>query len=367
MVIDLHANFNVLLKYVDKYRKYLPINSPSVQRKMQYVYNDKPLESSFECDAQQQWDLTPSCNISLAESRDRAVGALIGLAVGDAVGTTLEFLSRDRAHVKDMIGGGPFRLRAGEWTDDTSMALCLAETLLEKGDADTICFRNKLLEWYQHGYNSSNGICFDIGNTTRFALEQYLTVGPGWSGNTAPEAAGNASIIRLAPVSIFFRNSIKKAFYEAKKQSIATHGAAEAINSAQYLSYLLVLMINGRNKEFTFAPHIMPLQPRVMIVNAGEYKQKTRDQIRSSGYVIDTLEAAMWSVWNTDNFRDAILLAANLADDADSVAATAGQIAGALYGYSGIPLEWRNKLVQHERITKIAGELFERAPEGIFV
>ncbi|ADF61119.1 ADP-ribosylglycohydrolase family protein [Enterobacter cloacae] len=126
-------------------------------------------------------------------------------------------------------------------------------------------------------------------------------------------------------------------------------------------------MINGRNKEFTFAPHILPLQPRVMIVNAGEYKQKTRDQIRSSGYVIDTLEAAMWSVWNTDNFRDAILLAANLADDADSVAATAGQIAGALYGYSGIPLEWRNKLVQHERITKIAGELFERAPEGIFV
>lgn len=218
MVIDLHANLNVLLKYVDKYRKYLPINSPSVQRKMQYVYNnDKPLESSFECDAQQQWDLTPSRNISLAESRDRAVGALIGLAVGDAVGTTLEFLPRDRAHVNDMIGDGPFRLRAGEWTDDTSMALCLAETLLEKGDADTICFRNKLLEWYQHGYNSSNGICFDIGNTTRFALEQYLTVGPGWSGNTAPETAGNASIIRQAPVSIF-RKSLSKAFYEAKNK-----------------------------------------------------------------------------------------------------------------------------------------------------
>lgn len=105
-----------------------------------------------------------------------------------------------------MIGGGPFRLRAGEWTDDTSMALCLAETLLEKGDADTICFRNKFLEWYQHGYNSSNGVCFDIGNTTRFALEQYLTVGPGWSGNTAPETAGNASIIRQAPVSIFLES-----------------------------------------------------------------------------------------------------------------------------------------------------------------
>lgn len=367
MVIDLHANLNVLLKYVDIYRKYLPVSSLSVQQKMQYKYNDKLLESSFDCDAQKQWDLTPQCNISLAESRDRAVGALIGLAVGDAVGTTLEFLPRDKAHVKDMIGGGPFRLRAGEWTDDTSMALCLAETLLEKGDADTICFRNKLLEWHRHGYNSSNGICFDIGNTTRFALEQYLTVGPGWIGNTAPETAGNASIIRQAPVSIFFRKSLSKAFYEAKKQSIATHGAAEAINSTQYLSYLLVHMINGRNKAFVFSPHVMPLQPRVMIINAGEYKQKTRDQIRSSGYVIDTLEAAMWSVWNTDNFRDAILLAANLADDADSVAATAGQIAGALYGYSGIPQEWKNKLVQHERIAKMAGELFDRAPEDNFL
>lgn len=206
MVIDLHANLNVLLKYVDRYRKYLPISSPSVQRRMQYEYNDKPLASSFDCDAQQKWDLTPLCNISLAESRDRAIGALIGLAVGDAVGTTLEFLPRDRAHVKDMTGGGPFRLRAGEWTDDTSMALCLAETLLEKGDADTIFFRNKLLAWYQHGYNSSNGVCFDIGNTTRFALEQYLAIGPGWSGNTSPETAGNASIIRQAPVSIFLES-----------------------------------------------------------------------------------------------------------------------------------------------------------------
>ena len=101
----------------------------------------------------------------------------------------------------------------------------------------------------------------------------------------------------------------------------------------------------------------MPLQPRVMIINAGEYKQKTRDQIRSSGYVIDTLEAAMWSVWNTDNFRDAILLAANLADDADSVAATAGQIAGALYGYSGIPQEWKNNtLVDNMNVELLSAE-----------
>lgn len=362
-MIDLYSDFSTILKYVDKYRNYLPASDPSTQQRMQYNYDNKSLDSFLKSHSEKRWDSTPSCHIPSEQSRDRAIGALVGLAVGDAVGTTLEFLPRDKAHVKDMTGGGPFRLRAGEWTDDTSMALCLAETLLEKGDADTICFRNKLLAWYQHGYNSSNGVCFDIGHTTRFALEQYLTFGPGWNGNTAPETAGNASIIRQAPVSIFFRKSLSKAFYEAKKQSIATHGATEAINSTQYLSYLLVHMINGSNKHFVFSPHVMPLQPRVMIINVGEYKQKTRDQIRSSGYVIDTLEAAMWSVWNTDNFRDAILLAANLADDADSVAATAGQIAGALYGYSGIPQEWKNKLVQHERIVSMTGELFDSAPE----
>ena len=112
---------------------------------------------------------------------------------------------------------------------------------------------------------------------------------------------------------------------------------------------------------------VLFLLHRNMTINAGEYKQKTRDQIRSSGYVIDTLEAAMWSVWNTDNFRDAILLAANLADDADSVAATVGQIAGALYGYSAIPQDWKDKLVQHERIATMAGKLFDRAPEDNFL
>ena len=350
---DLHSEDSVINRYADRYRSYMPIN----------IRNGRRNTSLDASNSSHSWDATLPLTITEDVSRDKALGSLVGLAAGDAVGTTLEFKKRDSEHVEDMIGGGPFQLKPGEWTDDTSMALCLAETLLEKGDADTICFRNKLLEWHRHGYNSSNGICFDIGNTTRFALEQYLTVGPGWIGNTAPETAGNASIIRQAPVSIFFRKSLSKAFYEAKKQSIATHGAAEAINSTQYLSYLLVHMINGSNKAFVFSPHVMPLQPRVMIINAGEYKQKTRDQIRSSGYVIDTLEAAMWSVWNTDNFRDAILLAANLADDADSVAATAGQIAGALYGYSGIPQDWKDKLVQHERIATMAGELFDRAPE----
>jgi ADP-ribosylglycohydrolase len=108
--------------------------------------------------------------------------------VGDAVGTTLEFMPRDHRTVTDMVGGGPFRLKPGEWTDDTSMALCLAETMLECKYASRQCFRDKLVKWYREGYNSVNGVCFDIGNATRYALEQYEINGANWFGNTAKTA-----------------------------------------------------------------------------------------------------------------------------------------------------------------------------------
>lgn len=291
----------------------------------------------------------------------RAKGAFVGLAVADAVGTTLEFLPRDQKHVTDMVGGGPFGLTAGEWTDDTSMALCLADTYLNAGKLDLTDFRNRLVNWYRYGVNSANGVCFDIGNATRYALEEYLKHGPGWFGNTDPATAGNAAIIRLAPAAIFQRRSLLGTLNDAEQQGRATHGAVESSDSCRLLGLILHRLLNGCDKNEAFSPAVCPLNARAALINAGEYKQKTRDQIRSSGYVIDTLEAAMWAVWHTDNFRDAILLAANLADDADSVAATAGQIAGALYGYAGIPQEWRERLVEERRIAAMAERLFHPA------
>ena len=356
-MIDLHVEDSIINHYADRYRCYMPVNV----RKAVKRDSDESVSSIHA------WDQTLPLISSVEISRNKALGAFVGLAVGDAVGTTLEFKKRDSEYVHDMLGGGPFQLNPGEWTDDTSMALCVAETYLSEKRMHTEVLRQYLLNWYLKGENSSNGRCFDIGNTTRFALEQYMRVGPSWYGNTEKHTAGNAAVIRQAPVSIFRRKSLRAIYFESQAQSRATHGAVESINACQFLGLILHYLINGYSKEQTFSPHVFPLCARVMVINAGEYKNKSRDQIRSSGYVIDTLEAAMWSVWNTDNFRDAILLAANLADDADSVAATAGQIAGALYGYSGIPLEWKNKLVQHDRIFQMAGELFDRAPEDTFL
>lgn len=289
---------------------------------------------------------------------NRAKGSLVGLAVADAVGTTLEFLPRDQQHVSDMVGGGPFRLKPGEWTDDTSMALCLAETYLQVGELDLISFRNRLVNWYRYGVNSANGVCFDIGNTTRYALEQYLEKGPSWFGNTGADTAGNAAIIRQAPAAIFQRHSLLRSLNDGEQQGRATHGAIESLDASRLMAHILYQSLNGADKAKALAPAMLPLNARIALINAGVYKNKQRDEIRSSGYVVDTLEAALWAVWQTDNFRDAVLLAANLADDADSVAATAGQIAGALYGYDGIPQSWRERLVEEPRISMIAEQLF---------
>lgn len=347
-MIDLHESDEVIDEYAQRYHDLLPV---STRKAVQY---------GEEVDASQfsDWGKDfPQLNSDM-DALDRAKGALIGLAIGDAVGTTLKFKPRDSEHVYDMVGGGPFKLKPGQWTDDTSMAICLAEACLESGRVDINLFRDKLVEWYKGGKNSVNHTCFDIGNTTRYALEQYIIHGKGWYGNTSKNTAGNAGLIRQSPAVIFKWRSLKEIHYVTKNQSKATHCAAESLFSCQLHGFVLYMLLNGYDKETALSPHCIPLVSRVLIINAGEYKNKSRDQIRSGGYIIDTLEAAMWSVWNTNNFKDAILLAANLGDDAGSVAATAGQIAGALYGYSDIPEAWLNKLVQKERLVSLSESLF---------
>ncbi|HBV39689.1 MAG TPA: ADP-ribosylglycohydrolase [Erwinia sp.] len=361
-MIDLHAQTDILNDYVrNNYAAYLPfgypiadVNADSLQPDYHPWLNGEPLPG---------WLSASSSAKERELLRDRAKGALVGLAAGDAVGTTLEFEPRDRHAVDDMVGGGPFNLRAGDWTDDTTMALCLAETYLYRDRLDLNDFRNRMVNWYRYGVNSVTGVCFDIGSATRYALEQHLLHGLAWFGNTDPGTAGNAAIIRLAPSAIFQRHSLLHTLNDAEQQGRATHGAFESLDCSRLLGLILHKLLNGADKNESLSPHICPFNARTALINAGEYKQKRRDQIRSSGYVIDTLEAALWAVWQTDNFRDAILLAANLADDADSVAATAGQVAGALYGYSGIPQAWRERLTEGDRITTMAEELFKRAPE----
>ena len=296
---------------------------------------------------------------------DRALGCLIGLAVGDALGTTLEFAARDSLpHVSDIVGGGPFRMKAGEWTDDTSMALCLADSLLEKDGLEPADLMERFRRWQHDGYNSVNGRCFDIGNTTAAAIRRYARTGEPLSGSADGGAAGNGSIMRLAPVPIFYRRTPEAAEEAANLQSRTTHGAAECVESCRLMTRVLVSLIDGASWEH--ATRIADGDfgtPNVKALARRGWATKTRSQIKSSGYVIDTLEAAMWAVDTTTDFRSALLLAVNLGDDADTVGAVTGQLAGARYGLEGIPATWRARLAWSDHMLELGGKLIA-GPSG---
>ena len=300
--------------------------------------------------------------LSPDKARDRALGCLLGLAVGDAVGAAAEFKTRDSfPPLADMVGGGPFNLQPGEWTDDTTMALCLAQSLLATGAVDQDDFMLRLRGWLEHGENTVPGRCFDIGITTRAAIENYIATGFAASGRMEPSSAGNGSLVWLAPVAIFAKSDHDSAEFLALKQSRATHAHPECLDACKLFIAQLLDALAGADKDAATRQRVMSLVPKVLFISAGEWRTKTRAQISSSGYVVNTLEAALWSVWQTGNFRDAVLTAANLGDDADSVAAVAGQLAGALYGASSIPAEWLGKLAWRPKIEKLANDLFDRS------
>ncbi len=291
---------------------------------------------------------------------DRYRGCLLGLAVGDAIGTTVEFKPRGTfPPVTGMVGGGAFNLQPGQWTDDTSMALCLAESLVAKGGFDALDQMQRYLAWYETGYLSSTGICFDIGNATRQALEKFKTTGNPLSGSSHPSSAGNGSLMRLAPVAMFYAPDTGRAGAYAAKSSRTTHGARECVDACTLFARMLVLALNGEEKEtILFGQGVSAgVSGKILEIAKGSYRDKAVQHIRGNGYVVDSLEAALWCFWTTETFSEAVLAAANLGDDADTTAAICGQIAGAWYGLSGIPKPWVEVLAMRDRITGLADQL----------
>jgi len=295
--------------------------------------------------------------------QDRYRGALVGLAAGDAVGTTLEFKPRGSfAPISDMVGGGPFELKPGEWTDDTSMALCLAASLVYCQGFDARDQMNRYCNWADHGYMSSNGRCFDIGNTVATALRRYQASDDPYAGNADPRSAGNGSLMRLAPVALYYHPDRQAAIFHAGESSRTTHAAAEAIDACRICAHMLCAALDGESKaELISAPAPANASERLQAIAAGQYRCASALSIRGSGYVVDALEAALWCFDRTDNFADAVLTAANLGDDADTTAAICGQLAGAYYGLSGIPAAWCERLVMREEIVALADALGSNA------
>lgn len=295
--------------------------------------------------------------------RSRFRGCLLGLAVGDAVGTTLEFAARGTFEpISDMVGGGPFDLEPGQWTDDTSMALCLASSLIECKGFDAKDQIDRYCRWRDSGYSSSTGECFDIGNTVADALQRYKATGDPYAGSTDPDTAGNGSIMRLAPVPMFFAHDIVAAEHYAAESSRTTHGAAECVDACRLLARILVRALRGERKsDVLLADADHPtLADRIAAIGRGNYRGKPTAEIHGTGYVVRSLEAALWAFDSTANFRDAILAAANLGDDADTTAAICGQVAGAFYGEQGIPATWMKSLAMRDDIVLLADVLYSK-------
>lgn len=292
---------------------------------------------------------------------ERYRGALLGLACGDAVGTSVEFQARGSfPPLTDMVGGGPFNLEPGQWTDDTSMALCLAESLLDKGGFDAVDQMNRYVNWWRHGYLSSTGKCFDIGMTVSDALARYRTTGDPYAGSTDPYSAGNGSLMRLVPVVLYYFPDEDRVKTFAEKSSRTTHAAREALECCRLLAELTCKALQGTSKSDLRNPlGTVFFEPKVTAIARGEYLNKPRNAIHGSGYCVASLEAALWCFHRTDTFEAAILEAANLGDDADTTAAIVGQLAGAHYGVSGIPSPWLAKLHSREFIESCADQLLK--------
>jgi ADP-ribosylglycohydrolase len=293
---------------------------------------------------------------------------LLGLACGDAVGTTVEFSAPGTfTPLVDMVGGGPFRLDAGEWTDDTSMALCLAESLLDRGGHDPADQLRRYVLWWHTGYLSSNGRCFDIGGTTRSQLARFERTGEPHDPSPDQEDAANGSLMRLAAVPARWHRSVENAAALSGESSRTTHAADRPVDACRVLGAMTAALIDGVPAREVLHPEFWkfgPLHPAVEAVARGSWQAKQPPRIRGTGYCVDALEAALWAVAGAVDFRSAILRAANLGDDADTTAAIAGQLAGARWGASGIPDEWTAKLVSADRIRSLAARLHEAGSAG---
>ena len=234
------------------------------------------------------------------------------------------------------------------------MALCLATSLVEQGGFDAADQMRRYVRWWKEGYLSSTGRCFDIGNTVSSALSRFDPDGDPYAGSTDPKIAGHDSLMRLAPVPMYFSGDAEEAIRMAADSSRTTHGAQEAVDACRYYAALLVGALRGVDKETLLSPTYCPVEglwereplaAKIATIAEGSFKHRQPPDIRGGFYVVETLEAALWAFHHSEDFREGALLAANLGHDADTTAATYGQLAGSVRAPDGAVLQRWNRVV----------------------
>lgn len=307
----------------------------------------------------------------------RAKAVILGHAVGDALGVPVEFLRRedlDKNPVTDMRGYGTYNVPAGAWSDDTSMTLCALETL----GRDKINFDSVMLnfgKWYYRDEFTPTGETFDAGNTCSTAIDNYFVGKKSWyeCGLSDERSNGNGSLMRIHPF-VLYTYRLDAATTEkiqiVENASALTHAHERSLVGCGVYAFILWELLDNPCRESVFTGlkkaeeyyrnkgEYAPYARLFSFANPEKARLTARREIRSSGYIVDSLEAAVWCLLTTDSYADCVLKAISLGEDTDTVAAIAGGLAGGLYGYEAIPREWRDKLLKREYIEGLCDAAF---------
>lgn len=301
---------------------------------------------------------------------------IFGHAIGDALGVPVEFNSREsltKNPVTDMRGFGTHEVPAGAWSDDTSMTLCLLESLDRMGIIDYDDIMKNFVRWTDEAAFTPTGVMFDIGRTTMQAIVKYIHATEAiLCGGCSPYDNGNGSLMRIAPMALYLYNKSGVKLTDSDletihKVSALTHGHVRSQMACGIYVFIAVHMLDGQQltdavrlglqAAYTFyaqqAVFTEEIETYKRLWDLNSFYSLPENAINSSGYVVDTLEAALWCLLNTNTYRDCVLKTVNLGEDTDTVAAVAGGLAGLAYGYNNIPSSWLKQLLRADYIDEL--------------
>ena len=284
--------------------------------------------------------------------------AIMGLVVGDALGVPFEFRQRDTFKATDMIGFGTYNQPPGTWSDDSSMTIATIESLERKKKINPYDIMCNFRDWMFLGKFTPDGYVFDVGNTTRMSIHRFVN-GANYlrCGGYAEFDNGNGSLMRILPLAF-----LNCRLEDVARVSSLTHGNLISIQACEIYVWIAKMLIDGKGIREAIAHRVRPeyyLHENFARLKALE--RLTRDEIKSTGFVVDTLEAALWCLLKADSYSEAVLMAVNLGGDTDTTAAVAGGLAGIIYGVGGekgIPEVWIDQIAKHEIIEGLC-ESFE--------
>jgi ADP-ribosylglycohydrolase len=310
---------------------------------------------------------------------DNVKGAFFGAAIGDALGVPVEFSSRSQLTanpIQDMRGYGTWNQPPGTFSDDSSLLFCTAESLCNGFNMADIAAR--FIRWYKEGYWGAHDKLFDIGNATRLAIDRLRAgTDPSLSGGMSESDNGNGSLMRILPILFYLKNepSPLERYNTVKLVSGITHYHFRSVLSCFIYTELGIQLLTQEDKasayaamqqsvnqfisQQSFSVNEIGLFDRIL---KNDISQFSEESIRSSGYVLDTLESSIWCFLNGSSYRECVLKAVNLGEDTDTTATVTGGLAGIYYGYDAIPEQWISVLAKHEQIVDLAQRFAQRYP-----